>query len=247
MLDPASGRPNFSRARAFARSKPNRTGQKNRNSTTDAAAPLQPANRQAHGAEPLRGERDRHGGTKPAVHLVGDHLAVLAELALQHRRRRRGKAVGQYVQREYPDHGGSGRRAHRPGERRRSEVAGAIDDQARCDRQGRDGGRDLARIALPAHDGEADGEVIEAEQRHERDHRDGERAEGVRSEQPGKHDSDRERADPGGQVAGEAPSQCARGHPSQRSRISLLLVFSAAPSVLAGHLAGRSRRLTGHP
>ncbi len=40
MLEPASGRPNFSSARALARSRPKRTGLKTKKRSTDAAAPL---------------------------------------------------------------------------------------------------------------------------------------------------------------------------------------------------------------
>src|ERR1700684_3996746 len=82
MLDPASGSPNRHRARALLLSEPHRLRGERHEQDSRSDRTAHPADRQAHRAESLPGEPERHRYAKPAVHLVGNRLAVLAEIPL---------------------------------------------------------------------------------------------------------------------------------------------------------------------
>ena len=98
-------------------------------------------------------------------------------------------------------------------------------------RQGRDGRRDLGRITLPAHDGQAHAEFVEAQHREQCDKRDRKGAEGVRPEQPGEQDADGERADSRPGIAEEAPAQSPRRLADQACPCSQRKLHRARPPV----------------
>ena len=151
--------------------------------------------------------------------LVGNDLAALLEIALQHRHRGRDQRVDQHAEGEQPDNPGRVRFVHQGGERRRAEEAADVDQRTgqHGDRHHRRG--DLLGIAGPAHDGEADPELVEAQHRGQHHRRDGERAEVGGPDQVGDVDAERERAEPPDDVVREAQAEGPTGPAGECPRL----------------------------
>ena len=166
-----------------------------------------PAHGQAHRAQPGPGQADGHHGTEPAVDLVRDHPAVLAEAPVQQPYRRADQPVEHDAERQNADNAGGRRRPHRRGVPGRAEEADGIHDGAARHGDGSDSGRDLGRITRPADDGQAHRHVVEAQHGQQGHPRDGVGAESVRAEHPRQDDPDPDRAQPAERIADEGPAK----------------------------------------
>jgi hypothetical protein len=86
-------------------------------------------------------------------------------------------------------------------------MTASIDDRADEKGDGRHGGHDFARVALPAHDREAHPKLVKVQDGNQGDICDRVGAECLRAQQPGEHDAYTEQADLIQQRAAEAPAQ----------------------------------------
>ena len=127
------------------------------------------ADGQAHGAHAGERAGDRDDRAQPAVDLVDRHPPPGAEVALQQRGRGRHDAVDDDARGEHADDRGRVRRAHGGAEERSRQDGDDGEDEARERGERRDRRRDLLRRALPAHDRQAHAELVEAEDRQQRE------------------------------------------------------------------------------
>ena len=232
MLDPASGRPKRSSARARPGSNPNRSacGAKAMNST---APTMEPASWPiARLIAPVPASA-RPTEVSALVQLASWSAIILRSCRNVRCSMATGAAASpadQNAQPEDPDHRGGGGRAHRGREGRRAQIGDQADHRAGQDRDAGHRRDDLARVARPPDDGQAHPELVEAQHRQQGHGGDGERAELLRAEHPGQHDADGQGAELRQRSAGEAPPQRTAGAGRTANRPHRLRASPKSPS-----------------
>ena len=198
-------------------------------SATPMSVADDPSPRQAPGAEAAERQGQRQPGARPGDGLVDHQAAALPEAALQQRGRPGDHPAEDHRDRHEPDDAGRVRGT----EQARDGSGGGVhreEEQDAARRRDRvDGAQDGLRVTLPADDGQADAELVEAEHREERHHRHGERAELPRPQDPGHEHADDERAQPGQGRVEEAPAERAGRRACQAgvvTRVLLLLLLA---------------------